>query len=76
MREVGDDLTARELDVLSLVAEGLSDKRIAVRLGIARSTASNHITMILLKLGAANRTEAVAIAMRDRLIELPRARDR
>lgn len=71
MRETSDDLTARELNVLSLVAEGLSDKLIGVRLGIVRSTVSNHITMILLKLGATNRTEAVAIAMRDGLIELP-----
>lgn len=71
MRETSDELTVRELDVLRLAAGGLSDKLIALQLGIARSTVSNHVTMILLKLGATNRAEAVAIAMRDGLIELP-----
>jgi DNA-binding NarL/FixJ family response regulator len=66
----------REENVLSLVAEGLSDKLIGGRLGIVRSTASNHVTMILLKLGPTNRAEAVAIAMRHGLIELAPPRDR
>jgi DNA-binding CsgD family transcriptional regulator len=70
MRVSADDLTGRELDVLALVAAGLSDKLIGARLGIARSTTSNHVAMILFKLGAANRAEAVAIAMRDGIIEL------
>lgn len=71
MRETKGDLTARETSVLRLVAAGLSDKLIGARLGIARSTTSNYVTAILLKLGATNRAEAVAIAMRDGIIELP-----
>lgn len=70
-----DELTVRELDILRLVAAGLSDKLIGARLGIARSTTSNHITVILLKLRAANRAEAVAIAMRDGIIERRPGRD-
>ncbi len=66
-----DDLTPRELEVLTLAAAGLSDKLIGERLQLARSTVSNHVTTILLKLRAANRAEAVAIAMRDGLIKLP-----
>ena len=67
-------LTPRETEVLSLMANGLSDKLIAARLSIARSTVSNHVTIILLKLDAANRTEAVAIAIRDGLITPPASR--
>ena len=70
-RNIGQ-LTARELDVLSLAAQGLSDKQIAARLGVARSTASNCMGVILLKLHASNRAEAVAIAMRDGVIGLIR----
>ena len=76
MRETKDDLTARELDVLRLVAAGGSDKLIGTRLGIARSTVSNHVSVVLLKLGAANRAEAVAIGIRDGLIETTRGEDR
>lgn len=71
MRNGREELTHRELDILTLVAAGLSDKLIGDRLAIARSTASNHVTTILLKLGAANRAEAAAIAIRDGIIELP-----
>lgn len=71
MDDARDELTPRELEVLGLAAAGLSDKLIGARLGIARSTTSNHVTTILLKLGATNRAEAVAIAMRDGIIELP-----
>ena len=67
-------LTPRETEVLSLMANGLSDKLIAARLSIARSTVSNHVAIILLKLDAANRTEAVAIAIRDGLITPPASR--
>lgn len=71
MRDGHEELTQRELEILELVAHGLSDKLIAVRTGMARGTVSNHLTTILLKLGATNRAEAVAIAMRDGIIELP-----
>ena len=74
--EVEDDggydekLTRRELDVLELVTEGLSNKFIAERLGISDQTVKFHIASILGKLGAANRTDAVRRALRRGLIEL------
>ncbi|GIF68508.1 helix-turn-helix transcriptional regulator [Asanoa ishikariensis] len=57
-------LTAREVDVLRLVARGYSNLRIANELYISQKTTSNHITHILAKLRASSRTEAVAIAHR------------
>jgi DNA-binding CsgD family transcriptional regulator len=60
----GDDttLTAREEQVLELVAEGLSNGQIAERLVISRKTVSVHVSAILRKTGAASRTEAVRLA--------------
>ncbi|MBO0771150.1 MAG: response regulator transcription factor [Actinobacteria bacterium] len=55
-------LTAREQDVLRLLAEGRSNREIAAELFIAPKTASVHVSNILGKLGAASRTEAAAIA--------------
>jgi len=66
-----EELTNREREILVLVTAGLSDKLIATRLSIARSTVSNHVGTILLKLGAPNRAAAAAIAVRDGLIEPP-----
>lgn len=57
-------LTARELQVLRLLAEGASNKAIARRLGITPHTAKFHVAAIAAKLGAAGRTDAVAKAMR------------
>jgi DNA-binding CsgD family transcriptional regulator len=57
-------LTRRETEVLAMAADGLTDKEIAARLGLARSTVSNEMSTILLKLDAANRAQAVAIAVR------------
>jgi DNA-binding CsgD family transcriptional regulator/tetratricopeptide (TPR) repeat protein len=59
---VDDALTAREQQVLELVAEGLSNGQIAERLFISRKTVSVHVSAILRKLGAASRTEAVRLA--------------
>jgi NarL family two-component system response regulator YdfI len=69
--EVPDEpLTPRELDVLELVAEGLSNKAIAARLGISDQTVKFHVASICGKLGVANRTEAVRRALRRGLITL------
>jgi two-component system nitrate/nitrite response regulator NarL len=65
-----EELTARELDVLRLVAEGLPNKTIALRLGISEHTVKFHINAILGKLGVASRTEAVVRATRLGLILL------
>ncbi|WP_327312315.1 helix-turn-helix transcriptional regulator [Streptomyces sp. NBC_01235] len=62
-------LTAREQDVLRLLALGRSNRQIGEELFISGKTASVHVSNILAKLGAASRTEAVAIAYRERLLE-------
>ena len=60
----GEALTAREREVLLLVAEGLPNKAIARELGISEHTAKFHVGSLLGKLGAASRTEAVTLATR------------
>ena len=60
----GESLTAREREVLLLVAEGLPNKAIARELGISEHTAKFHVGSLLGKLGAASRTEAVTLATR------------
>ena len=62
--EGGETLTAREQEVLLLVAEGLPNKAIARELGISEHTAKFHVGSLLGKLGAASRTEAVTLATR------------
>jgi DNA-binding NarL/FixJ family response regulator len=62
-------LTRRELDVLSLLVEGLSQPEIAERLFISPKTVGKHIEHILPKLGVHNRAQAVALAVRDELVE-------
>ncbi len=69
----GSNFSAREIDVLTLVALGRSDAQIGKELSITTHTVSNHVGNILEKLGAANRTEAAAIALRRGIIPLPRA---
>ncbi|HEV2633706.1 MAG TPA: AAA family ATPase [Actinocrinis sp.] len=64
----GPVLTARELEVLRLVTEGLSNGQIAARLYIATKTVSVHVSNILAKLGVSSRTEAAALAHRSGLL--------
>ena len=63
-----DSLTAREHDVLALLAEGLPNKAIAQALGISDQTVKFHVAAIIGKLGAANRTDAVRRAIRRGLV--------
>ena len=63
----GRNLTKRERQVLALLTEGLSNNQIAERLVVSRSTARFHVSNILSKLGATNRAEAVAIAVKQKL---------
>ena len=64
------ELTERERQVVQLLAEGLSNKLIADRLGISDHTAKFHVNGVMMKLGASTRTEAVVEAMRRGLIHL------
>ena len=67
----GDEtLTARELEVLQLLAQGLPNKLIAQRLHISEHTAKFHVSAIMTKLNAASRTEAVTVAARRGLLIL------
>lgn len=64
-----EDLTARELEVLGLIGEGASNRQVADRLFISQSTVATHVRSILRKTGASNRTEAVAHARREGLLD-------
>ena len=70
MRSYGDPgepyypLSSREMEVLSYVTKGLSNKQIALNLGISHQTVKNHVTSILRKLGVEDRTQAAIYALR------------
>jgi NarL family two-component system response regulator LiaR len=64
----GLDLTEREREVLALMIEGLNNTQIAARLNVSPSTVKSHVSNILAKLGVASRTEAVTLALRNRII--------
>ena len=63
-----NDLTAREFEVLVLMADGAANKQIAGRLEIAERTVKAHVTSIFMKLEVNSRTEAVAVALRNGLL--------
>lgn len=65
-----EELTPREKDVLSWLALGLSNRKIAARLNINERTVKSHVSAILAKLNAANRTQAVMVALEQGLISL------
>ena len=66
----GGALTARELEVLRLVARGLGNKEIAADLGITTHTVKYHLAAVLEKLGVRSRTEAVSLGVRTGLVPL------
>ena len=67
-------LTDREMEVLKLVAQGLNNRDIAKELFISENTVKNHVRNILEKLHLHSRMEAVVYAVRENLLELPKAR--
>jgi DNA-binding NarL/FixJ family response regulator len=68
-RDGGDSLTQREREILQLLAEGMSNADVAGRLFISQETVKSHVRHILVKLEADTRTQAVAIALREAMID-------
>jgi len=64
-----EGLTNRELEILKLMVEGLSNPDIAKKLFVSRSTVKFHVSNVLMKLGASSRTEAVSMAIHRKLVE-------
>jgi NarL family two-component system response regulator LiaR len=65
---VGSDLTSREREILSLMVAGLSNPEIADKLVVSRSTVKFHVSGILSKLGVSSRTQAVTMALQNKLV--------
>ena len=65
--QIGKDLTSREREVLGLLCKGMTNPEIANQLSISRSTVKAHVSNILAKLGVANRSEAIALAIEKKL---------
>jgi DNA-binding NarL/FixJ family response regulator len=65
------ELTPREHEILDLLAAGLTNRAIGRRLGLGPKTVSNYVSTILDKLGAANRTQAAILALRDGWLAAP-----
>jgi DNA-binding NarL/FixJ family response regulator len=68
-RMMRSDLTARELQILELLAKGCSNKEISKLLKISENTARNHVKNIMVKLHVSDRAEAVAAAFRSGVLE-------
>ncbi len=64
----GSDLTKRELEVLEYMVTGLSNPEIADKLTVSRSTVKKHVSNVLMKLDVSSRTEAVALAIKEKIV--------
>ena len=65
-----EELTPRQQEILESVTRGLTNADIAKQLGLREQSVKEHISAILVKIGAANRSEAVAITMRKHLLKI------
>lgn len=68
--DIGDKLSAREMEILCLVAKGISNQAIAVRMGLSPRTVKNRLTELFLKLNVTSRTEAVIVSLREGIITI------
>src|SRR5262245_57392784 len=69
-KRIDSDVSPREIEVLRSIAQGRSNKEIAAQLGITEATVKTHVTNIFGKLGAADRTQAITIAMKRHILQL------
>jgi NarL family two-component system response regulator LiaR len=69
-RDLGDKLSAKELEVLSLAAKGISNKDIALELGLSLRTVKGYLANVFMKLNVASRTEAVIVGLRKEILTL------
>ncbi len=69
-QRIQSDISSREIEVLRLIAQGNANKEIGAKLGISEGTVKNHLTHIFIKLGAADRAQALTIAVKRQLIQL------
>ena len=65
---MGADLTSREREIVGLLADGMGNEAIATRLALSPHTVRNHVQSVLGKLDAHSQLEAVAIAVRERIV--------
>ncbi len=68
--ELGSDLTEREREVLILMVKGLNNNEIAEHMIVSRSTVKFHVSNVLSKLQATNRMEAIAIALKQKIVPI------
>ncbi len=68
--EIGEKFTSREMDVLRLLAKGMSNRDIAVKLGVSLRTIKGHLTDLFSKLNVASRTEAVIVGLRKGILTI------
>jgi len=69
-QRIQSDISSREIEVLRLIAQGKANKEIGAKLGISEGTVKNHLTHIFTKLGAADRAQALTIAVKRQLVQL------
>jgi NarL family two-component system response regulator LiaR len=67
-QKIGSDLSKRELEILALMVDGLTNEEIADRLVISPATARHHVSACIQKLGASNRAQAAALAVKNGLV--------